>query len=200
MWSVLEDLVLDTPTSPKEESAEIPKAEIVQPGQVHLSNLDNLVTLAIITSTAEEEGALTKDQAQDAIKELVELNSLRHQSYFHKGFGHVLLEDPLVAHFPEENQSRRLWYLAGAIVGFARRSDHSAIVEIFDSEDISSFGREAEPRSLLGARLIFEALCHQGRVSEAGDFIASPMIAYAGMFEVILAWGTGSSCWRVCKC
>src|SRR5262249_46851044 len=140
--------------------------EVVVAGAESFTTLDDLLTSAIISSAAGVEGALGRDQIDDLLGEVLDLNTFRHKTLFHKGFVDVIFGRPLETHGPVENESRRRWYLCGAIVAFARKADDRQIEHLYDTEeDVKAFGREVSPRSLKAAQFVFEALCRQGRSS-----------------------------------
>jgi hypothetical protein len=84
------------------------------------TTLDNLLIQRAVATATNEIGALSEDQLEDLIEEIVELNSARQHSYFHRGYFHALFSRPLEFSFRGENAKRRLWYLAGAVMGLLR--------------------------------------------------------------------------------
>ncbi len=191
-WRPLTDFVgLGTPSL---ESFAAPRAtarELVEPGAEDLTNLDDVLILATVASVVGAEGALPQERVDDLIDEVVELNASRHKTLFNKGFADVIFGRSLAPHGRAENENRRRWYLCGAVVACARKADYARITSLYDSEeDIKAFGREAKPRSRKAAQFVFEALCHEGRPSAAADFLAPSMVAEAGLFDLLLEWGT----------
>ena len=192
VWAPLADF-LDTETPSLESfTAHGPAVpELGETGAESFTTLDDLLTGAIIAAAAGAEGAFDEDHVDDVLDEVVELNAFRHKTLFHRGFTDVIFNRKLVLHGPAENENRRRWYLCGAIVAYARKAEHARIAQLFDAEDdVKAFGRELKPRSLKVAQFVFEALCHQGRPSAAAAFLAPEMIAYAGLFDRVMHWGT----------
>ena len=92
------------------------------------TTLDRTVTQALVATLQEVEGALDHEQADDLVNELVALNLERHRSYFHRGFLDVLLGRSWHIDFAAANESRRGWYVAGAVLGHCRRSDDPGLL------------------------------------------------------------------------
>jgi hypothetical protein len=155
-----------------------------------LTNLDELLSQAIAATVAGSPGALDSDQLEDVIGEVLQTNPHRAKTYFHKGYLDVRLERPIQAHFREENQDRRLWYLTGAVRALEDRSDRKGILDLFARENIKDLGRERKHRSALAAGPIFKALCEEGRVATAVDFLSAESVFHAGLFEWALDFGT----------
>lgn len=105
-----------------EDEAEREDLSEVRRGRA-FKHLDKVVIRTIIDSVAGVEGALAPDQVRDLVEEIVHLNQERQQSYFHLGLLDVLQGRPAFTGWPESNEARRLWYLAGALSGLARRND-----------------------------------------------------------------------------
>jgi hypothetical protein len=191
-WHPLTEFVgAKTPDLDSFRDAKSAEREQVEPGEDDFTRLDELLIPAIVASAAASDGALDRDRTDDLIDEVVELNALRHKSLFHRGFADVIFGHELALHGPAENENRRRWYLCGAIVACARRADYARIAQLHDSEDdVRAFGQEAKPRSRKAAQFVFEALCRQDRASAAAAFLSPSMVIDAGLFHLVLHWGT----------
>lgn len=108
---------LPVPASPK--AAPAPKRIEAD----EFTTLDNLLIRQVVATAFHEDGAATVDELEDLVEEAVELNASRHRTVFHRGFLHAILDRPLVLNFPGENETRRLWYLTGALMGLLRSGD-----------------------------------------------------------------------------
>ena len=183
----LRSIIPESKSLPSEEPITVEPAGIADEW---LTNLDGLLNRAIAATVAGSPGALDADQLEDVIGEMLQTNPHRAKTYFHKGYLDVRLERPVQAHFREENQDRRLWYLAGAIQALEDRSDRGGILDLFTREKITDLGREQTHRSGLAAGPIFKALCEEGRVAAAVDFLSADSVFHAGLFEWTLDFGT----------
>ena len=155
-----------------------------------LTNLDELLNRAVTATVAGSPGALDSAQLTDVIEEVLQNNPHRAKTYYHKGYLDVCLDHPVQPHFREENQDRRLWYLAGAIRALEDRGNRKTILDLFANADVKDLGREQRHRSALAAGPIFRALCAEGRVAAAVDFLAPQAVFYVGLFEWALEFGT----------
>ncbi len=164
--------------------------EPVQLGDDRLTNLDALITRAIEATISTSPGALDDAQLEDVIEEILQNNPQRAKTYFHKGYLDVRLEHPVQPHFRAESPDRRLWYLAGAIRALEDRGDRQGILSLFEKEHIGSLGREHSHRGELAAGPVFKALCEEGRVAAAVEFLSSESVRHTGLFEWTLEFGT----------
>jgi tetratricopeptide (TPR) repeat protein len=95
----------------------------------------------VIAAVSEQEGAFDLDGALELVDEVAHLNPKRHRSYFHLGFVDALAARPIgTDRFPEANESRVGWYLAGAILGLARRGEYAAIAELWTANQTRAKG------------------------------------------------------------
>jgi hypothetical protein len=180
-------------TSPKKDSTGSDSR--MNPGnpvedEDRLTDLDRLLEQAIIASVARSDGALSTEQIENVIGEMLRVNPHRARSYYHRGFLDVTLERPIHPHFREENRDRRLWYLTGAIRALEDRTDRTGILNLFDREELKDLGREKNERSKLVAGIIFKCLCEEKRVSAAVEFLAPSLAFHADVFEWALDFGT----------
>lgn len=137
------------------------------------TTLDQQLVRAIVDAAQGVEGALDRDQLDDLIGELIELNSSRHRSFFHLGFSDVVLQRESRQDLPAQNESRRRWYWAGYVTGLARGDEWERIVELFDQEpSLSALGSSGRGPASTAARLIFDALCRAERQSEGATFLS----------------------------
>lgn len=131
------------------------------------TTLDNFLILSVVASAVRQEGALAPDQALDMVEELVDLNSTRHRSLFHRGFAHSLLGTDYSFHFPGENVERRLWYVCGVFFGLLRLNQSERCVKILDenlglAEELASSTKVPCGSMLL--RHLFVPLLKAGRM------------------------------------
>jgi hypothetical protein len=73
------------------------------------TTLDRLLIGAVVDSAQEVRGAMGALELEDLVGEVVELNSDRHESYFHRGFLDAVAEHPWRERLPAENPARRAW-------------------------------------------------------------------------------------------
>lgn len=135
-WENLHDAVTPSDLAPLSEapagevasaggSAEADQAEsesATVEDSTAFTTLDNLLIQRAVATATNETGALSEDQLEDLIEEVVELNSGRQHSFFHRGYFHALFSRSLEFSFRGENATRRLWYFAGAVMGLLRGS------------------------------------------------------------------------------
>jgi hypothetical protein len=172
---------------------EIEDDSIDQEIRVHaegLTRFDDLITLAIIDSAADVHSTFSREHVLEIVDEALHLNVRRHQSYFHRGYAEAMFDLVLQPDFAEENPSRRLWYLTGAIVALARKQKHSAIADLCEAEDLGALGAEIGARSRAAARFVFDALCLTGKGTSAAAFLKPELVPFLGLFDHILEVGT----------
>jgi hypothetical protein len=156
-----------------------------QGGRDPFTNLDHVVTDAIVASVAGGVGSLQEDQVQDLVEEFVALNPKRHQSYFHRGFLDVLAGREPAFDWPEANAERRAWYLCGALAGYARRKDSGAIVRLAEvrTGEARALGAGeglVGPAAAVAAPILFDAFLEAKGPPAAADVIQPPAVAQAG--------------------
>lgn len=119
------------------------------------TTLDNHLIKTLVASAFQEEGALGEDAIEDLVDEVVEMNSSRQRSLFHRGYFHALFEREFSFHFPGENSERRQWYLCGVLFGLLRRNQVERCVEIFAVSE-KELGAElaGSPESPCGPKLL----------------------------------------------
>lgn len=165
-----EDHPLPEPTPPADETPP------------NFTTLDQVLIRSVIASVADVHGALAPEKVEDLVEEVIQLNLERHQSYFHRGFLTVLFDRPLELDFPEASDVRRGWYACGAILGYKRRGDLEAVVELLNRAEL---GRElARPGTGYAERvvsIVFEAYCAKGRFAEASRFISPAVVGRSGV-------------------
>ncbi|MCS7063222.1 MAG: hypothetical protein NZM04_04115 [Methylacidiphilales bacterium] len=98
------------------------------------TTLDYLLISTAIASAFGEMGALTREQVEDLVEEVTELNSKRQHTLLHRGFVHALFERPYCFHFPGENTIRRLWYFTGVILGLLRAKKEGEVLQLLRKE------------------------------------------------------------------
>jgi len=160
-----------------------------------LTELDKLITDALGASLGGTEGALNAADRRRMVEELARLNSHRHKSYFHLGFLDAVEGQALDASFPECNESRLGWYLAGALTGLFRAGRHERAAEVIDLHRgaAKSLGRTEHPAGSLVARMLFDALASNDRLGEVPELIDSVGVFNGGLgfLEALLFAATG---------
>jgi hypothetical protein len=152
-----------------EDGEQVPALEIP------FTALDRTLIRAAVDAAQGVRGALDFEKVEDMVEEVIELNSSRHQSFFHRGFVDALTDLTYRAKLRSENQDRRLWYSAGWCSGKARLGKHEDIVKCFDEELLAGdalSGRTPQVRLLLP--LILPALAVMNRVSEMARLLTPP--------------------------
>ncbi len=140
--------------------------------QRSFTTLDRLLVLVAEDTAQGIEGALSEDELDDVVDELVKLNGRRHQSYFHSGFRDVLLDRELADELPAENETRLTWYWTGAIKGWARRKRWDRIVaEYAKTPVVRDLGRGTSAASAAAAPFVVEALRRCDRAAEIAPFV-----------------------------
>ena len=183
----------DESAAPDEEAgegyAEGDQVEQEDPArQPSFTTLDGLLILAAVDTAQGIEGALSADQLDDVVDELVSLNGRRHQSYFHAGFRDVLFDKPVGEVLPAANQSRLRWYWTGAVQGWARRERWDRIVREYATNPvISELGSGSTEASVAAVRHIAEALRQEGQTTEIAQLVKVPaLVRQQGLFKLLL--------------
>ena len=160
--------------------------------QPTFSTLDRLLILAAVDSAQGIHGALSADELDDAVDELVELNSQRHKSYFHAGFRDVVFDKPVGRELPAENQSRLRWYWTGAVQGWARREQWDRIVrEHRENPVVRALGSGTDAASEAAVEHVVGALRREGQAAEIARFVRVPAILrQPALFRLLLDAGT----------
>ena len=156
--------------------------------QQSFTTLDRLLILAAVDSAQDIKGALSTDELDDVVDELVTLNGRRHQSYFHAGFRDVLFDKPVGEALPAENQSRIRWYWTGAVQGWARRERWDRIVREYAANPvIRGLGNGSNAASVAAVRHVAEALRRQGNTAEIARFVKVPaLLGQPPLFGLLL--------------
>jgi len=140
------------------------------------TTLDRKLIQSIVASVSEIEGALDEDEIVDLVDEVLALNVDRHQSYFHLGFLNGMKSCDASLTFPESNEIRRAWYLAGAVSAHARRREDDRILSLLDEhgdsfKPLMSGGHDAIPYAL---SYLVDALWKNGREAEIPRLTTPP--------------------------
>ena len=131
--AVTPDETTITQSGPSAQPSATVTEEVQPAGPEHSTEftfLDDLLILRTVATAVGEIGALSEDQLEDVIEEVLSLNANRHRSVFHRGFFHALFERTPEFSFPGENTSRRIWYFTGLLMGLLRGSNKNRVVEI----------------------------------------------------------------------
>ena len=152
------------------------------------TTLDRLMILAAVDSAQGIKGALTADEMDDLVDELVTLNSTRHESYFHAGFRDVLFDKSVAEELPAENQSRLQWYWTGVVQGWARRERWNSIVRAHATNPVvRGLGSGSNAASVAAVRHIVEALRREGHAAEIAQFVKVPaLVGQPALFQLLL--------------
>ena len=200
---LLRELLEPLPDRDDPESEESPSAEREPPQpdavqardeeedptrQVSFTTLDRLLIFAAVDSAQGIEGALTADELDDLVDELVTLNGRRHHSYFHAGFRDVLFDKPVAKELPAANRSRLQWYWTGAVQGWARRERWDRIVrEHATNPVVKELGSGLSTASLAAVRHIMEALRREGHTAKIARFVKVPaLVGQPPLFRLLL--------------
>ena len=156
--------------------------------QLSFTTLDRLLILSAVDSAQGIKGALSADELDDVVDELVTLNGRRHQSYFHAGFRDVLFDKPVAEELPGANQSRLRWYWTGAVQGWARLERWDCIVrEHATNPVVKELGSGSSAASVAAVRHIVEALRQQDRTSEIAQFVkVRALVGQPNLFKLLL--------------
>jgi hypothetical protein len=119
--------VEDVPAQAAAEDAGLPETS------EEFTTLDNLLIQTIVNTALRIEGAPGREQLDDLTDELLSLNGNRKRSFFHRGFYDVIFAEEVSASREGENSESRLWYVAGAVMGWARQRKSDWIVNYFSS-------------------------------------------------------------------
>ena len=182
----------DTPGT-TESLAEDSRTEQEDPTrQPSFTTLDRLLIRAAVDSAQGIAGALTEDELDDLVDELVTLNSSRHQSYFHAGYRDVLFDKPLAEELPAENQSRLRWYWTGAVQGLARREHWNRIVGVHTTNPVvRGLGSGSNRASVAAVSHIVEALRREGHTAEIARFVkVRALVGQPSLFRLLLEAST----------
>ncbi len=160
--SEVEELGAAADTAKEEDSEVEPTLDAPQ-----FTTLDRLLIRAVVSALNDVHGALDEDELDDLVQEVLELNDMRAQSFFHRGFVDSLLDRPLQPMGPGENHERRAWYLAGYIQGAMRREGANACVrllrEMSPGDDEVLLGSSVEAGAFLLPSII-------GALVESNDY------------------------------
>lgn len=111
------------------------------------TTLDNWLIRTAVASAFGESGALSPEQLEDTVEEVISLNAQRQHTLFHRGYLHALFEKPFVFHFQGENVERRLWYFTGLLFGLLRTNKTRQVIQVL-KERPNLFGQLCENRHL----------------------------------------------------
>jgi hypothetical protein len=139
-------------------------------GSSEFSVLDRVLIREIVRSLAGIEGAVSADELEELVEDVIILNEARQRNYFHLGLMHVL-SPGCIPDFdrPELNDARREWYLAGIVAGLVRTRDSEGLRDVLAARG-ADFARAAATPGGPGASLAklgFEFVVECGLLSEA---------------------------------
>jgi hypothetical protein len=139
--------------SPLVEEAESANAE----DSTAFTTLDRVLIERAVAAANDDTGALSEEQLEDFIEEIVALNSHRQHSVFHRGFFHALFGRPAEFSFRGENASRRIWYFTGVLMGLLRGANKDRVLEIL-REQQELFGLLCDKGSPVAANMLLPQL------------------------------------------
>lgn len=116
-----------------------PEPEAMSEDSAAMTTLDNLLIRTLVAGVLASDGALSADQVESLVEEVIDLSSERHRSYFHRGYFHALFERTFNFDFPGVNEQRRAWYAEGYFMGLIRRADKTSCVRLLkEKKDLRS--------------------------------------------------------------
>ena len=156
--------------------------------QPWFTTLDRLLIFAAVGTAQGIKGALSEDELDDVVDELVTLNAQRHESYFHAGFRDVLFDKSVGEELPASNPSRLRWYWTGAVQGWARRERWDCIVrEHATNPVIKELGNGSTEASVAAVRHVAEALRQEGQTTEIAQLVKVPaLVRQPALFKLLL--------------
>ena len=143
------------------------------------TTLDRVLIEQVVATSSTSEAALDDDEIDDLVQTLIALNPRRKRSYFVMGYADVLIPDrELDFQRPEFDDERRGWYLAGALLGLARKHDTAGIESVLEGQD-EIFRRAAATRGCgtAIAKALLPELVAAGRIGEASLLVNSQIEA-----------------------
>lgn len=155
-----------------------------RPGPQSFTHLDELLIHSIVASASRTEGAFDEAGMEEIVKEVIGLSAARHRSFSHLGLLHALNRQPLDPKLPGENPERRLWYLSGAVVGYARERNWEAIVDLYERGELRPLGQTLHLRSQQAAPHIVAALLEL-RPSAVRAFLSPGLVLPLQCFDSI---------------
>lgn len=161
--AAVESVGIDAP-KPTSDNDDEPKVD-----SIGFTTLDHVIIDQIVASVGEYEGALNQDQISDFVDEVVHLSGSRQRSYFHLGFLQTLLGMNQGFDAPEENLTRRSWFLAGQVMALGRKSKWQGIADLHDAnrETFDHLLNNQPECAVMVAPVLFDAYWRLGRVAEA---------------------------------
>ena len=162
-------------TDQSEQADLIPDAVVPQ----HSTILDDLMTKSIVESIGGAGGALPVNFIEDAIDELITMDTSRHQSYFHRGFFHALAGTEDTTPSLEENESRRRWELVGEVFGLARLAEPEKLIACWsnNSTELERLMIERHPTGPRILPILFNALWNANLHSAALGLLRPEVLA-----------------------
>jgi len=87
------------------------------------TTLDVILIKNAVATALNQDGALTPDDMEHLVEEVLEASADRQRSFFHQGFFHSLFKKPFIFEFSGNNAERRAWYFYGVLSGLLRAGD-----------------------------------------------------------------------------
>ena len=146
--------------------------------------VDRVVINEIVATRSGIDGALSAEEADELVDEVLTANISHQQRYFHRGFYDALFEHSLDPSGPELNNTRRRWYWAGVVAGLKRSDQDKKILELYEGhETIRGLGDGQDGASEGTVRLIVDVLATDNREAEINVFLPGQL--------VFVKWGPG---------
>jgi len=143
------------PTNREEETpAEVEPEPPLPETSEEFTTLDNLLIQTIVNTALQIDGAPSRDQLDDLTGELLVLNGGRKRSFFHRGFFDAMFSEEVCVSHQGENSESRLWYAAGAVMGWIRSQQAKLVIKLFSEdpqvlEEVINDGNPCRIRMLL---------------------------------------------------
>ena len=172
------------------ESHEPPGHEMTR--HAPFTTLDHVLIDALVDARQGALGALSNDEIDSAVDELLQLNARRDHSCFLAGFRDALFGRQPVRKPSAENAMQVRWYWAGAVRGWARSESWDRIAEAYDgNKAVPLLGDGRDPASNIAAESIVHALRHKNRTAELQTFVKEPAVANSRqLYRLLLDIGT----------
>jgi hypothetical protein len=91
--------------------------------------LDRMLIRETVASAMSMDRALSPEELDELISEVVELNAGRTRTLFSKGLSDAMHHRKPTFRFPGENEERRVWYFSGVLMGLIRTGDPKCVTE-----------------------------------------------------------------------
>lgn len=136
--SILDRIEEENETGPTNREEEAPPEVDTVPTRPESSEefttLDNLLIQTIVNTALKIDGAPSREQLDDLTGELLSLSGSRKRSFFHRGFFDTMFSQEVCVSHQGENSESRLWYAAGAVMGWIRSQQANRVIALFSEQ------------------------------------------------------------------